>query len=431
LCYSYLNSYPFGLKCSDGQEFVNYESPHVHPIDASPDGKWLAVCNTADGHVEIMSLSGGKPELVTFIRVGLDPVSVRFRTSDELWVVNHVSDTVNVVDMNVAAVVYTLAVGDEPADVVFAGDPLRAYVTCSTENKVLVYDPKNLEAEPETIAIEGEDPRALAVSPDGSTVYVAIFESGNSTPVLAGGIENAEMMSYPPNVVSSPDSPYEGENPPPQRLETGIVPLKSTVRSAPKASLIVKKDTDGIWRNDNGADWSDFVSGDKAGQSGRSPGWDVVDNDIAAINTETGNVTYTKHLMNIAMAMDVNPTTGELFLAGTDAINEVRYEPALKSKFVKVMGAVAGGEDRPAVFDLNPISTTRSILYPFKSGRPRSAILAEQCGAPTGSTFSSLGWARTMLLFSIKPASGCGPPTKSVKAPRAWCSAMTIIDSTS
>lgn len=30
--------------------------------------------------------------------VGIDPVSVRFRTNNELWVVNHISDSVSVVD---------------------------------------------------------------------------------------------------------------------------------------------------------------------------------------------------------------------------------------------------------------------------------------------------------------------------------------------
>ncbi|MBL0044730.1 MAG: hypothetical protein IPP33_10160 [Flavobacteriales bacterium] len=34
--------------------------------------------------------------------------------------------------------------------------------------------------------MKGEQPRALAVSPDGNTVYCAFFESGNQTTVISG-----------------------------------------------------------------------------------------------------------------------------------------------------------------------------------------------------------------------------------------------------
>ena len=37
--------------------FVNYETPHVHPLDISPDGTLLAVVNTPDGHVDIFDIT--------------------------------------------------------------------------------------------------------------------------------------------------------------------------------------------------------------------------------------------------------------------------------------------------------------------------------------------------------------------------------------
>jgi 6-phosphogluconolactonase (cycloisomerase 2 family) len=33
--------------------FVNFETPHVHPIALNPDNELLAVCNTADYSVEV------------------------------------------------------------------------------------------------------------------------------------------------------------------------------------------------------------------------------------------------------------------------------------------------------------------------------------------------------------------------------------------
>ena len=335
-----------------GTTFVNFESPHVHPIDLSPAGYILAVANTPDSRVELFDTFTSPPEILASIRVGVDPVTVRFRTEEELWVVNHISDTISIVDIDAEQVVRTLQTGDEPADVVFVSS--KAYVTCSQENTVEVFDVDDLEKPSSKIRIEGEDPRSLVVSPDGKTIYAAVFESGNSSTILAGGITNEAMMDYPPNVVSSPDSPYEGQNPPPLRNDTAVRPLQETVNEAPAVSLIVRKDEDNVWRDGNGTDWTEFVSGEAAPKSGRPVGWDVVDNDIAMIDVATGKVSYTTRLMTIAMAMDVHPVTGEVLLVGTEARNEIRYEPDLQSEFSTVMGAIVRSDDEKKVFDLNP-----------------------------------------------------------------------------
>src|SRR5690606_6734165 len=66
------------------------------------------------------------------VPVGLEPVAVAARNAGEVWVVNHLSDSVSVVDVasTPPRVVRTLLVGDEPRDVVFAGTGgNRAFVT--------------------------------------------------------------------------------------------------------------------------------------------------------------------------------------------------------------------------------------------------------------------------------------------------------------
>ncbi len=50
--------------------------------------------------------------------------------------------------------------------------------------------------------LKGEQPRALAVSPDGSTVYCAFFESGNATTVINGNQLLPSMLT-----VSAPCNP--------------------------------------------------------------------------------------------------------------------------------------------------------------------------------------------------------------------------------
>lgn len=80
------------------------------------------------------------------MQVGLEPVTVRARTDSEAWVVNHISDSVSIVDLDAMHVVATIYPGDEPCDVVFAGQPELAFVSVSQENRVLVFDPTNLDS---------------------------------------------------------------------------------------------------------------------------------------------------------------------------------------------------------------------------------------------------------------------------------------------
>src|SRR6185369_14513289 len=107
-------------------------------------------------------------------------------------------------------VVRTLLVGDEPRDIVFAGPGgSRAFITTARRGQnvpatvppllttastpralVWVFDATNLDqgggptlgGVPLTIIqLFGDTPRALAVSPNGNTVYAAVFQSGNQT----------------------------------------------------------------------------------------------------------------------------------------------------------------------------------------------------------------------------------------------------------
>ena len=121
--------------------FVNWEDPHVHALDITPDGNTLLAVNTADQRIEVFDISTGSPVHLQSIAVGIDPVSVRARSDSEAWVVNHISDTVSVVNLISGNVVATLQTEDEPCDVVFAGAPQRAFVSCSQANSVLVFDP--------------------------------------------------------------------------------------------------------------------------------------------------------------------------------------------------------------------------------------------------------------------------------------------------
>ncbi len=338
------------------QAFVNFESPHVHPLELTPDGMRLLAVNTPDHRLEVFAVgAGGVLIPIASIPVGLEPVTVRARSNTEAWVVNLVSDSVSVVDLTTLSVSATLSTGDEPADVVFAGAPQRAFVTVSQENLIRVFDPQNLLAPAQVVAIQGEDPRALAT--DGARVFAAVFESGNRSTILS-----------PPDV-NSPGSPYPGRpNPPPNAGNTFNPPMRAGNPPPRPVGLVVKKGADGTWRDDNNRNWSGVVT------------WDLLDHDVAVIDANSLSVSYVSGLMNANMALAVGPGS-RVSVVGTDALNHVRFEPNVNSVFVRV---VLGSFDPsnsipPTVIDLNPHLTYTTPTIPAEQralsiGDPRAIV---------------------------------------------------------
>ena len=397
--------------------FVHWEMPHVHPLDLSADGATLVAVNTPDNRLEVFDASGASPTPVAAIPVGLAPVSVRLRTATEAWVVNHVSDSISVVDLTAGNVVWTIDTDDEPADVVFAGSPERAFVSCSQVNRVLVFDPANLAAAPIVVPIEAEEPRAMAVSPDGSEVYVAIFESGNGSTILAGG----GSIGFPPNVVNHPTGPYGGVNPPPNDGASFNPPQKPGNPAPPAVGLIVKKDAAGNWLDDNGSDWTDMVSGPNAALSGRPVGWDLPDHDIAIVDSSTLAVTYANRLMNIGMAIAVNPASGDVSLVGTDCTNEVRFEPVIQGTFLRVIGALVDptGPTTAGIVDLNPHLdyTTSSVSQGLRDqsiGDPRGIVWN---AAGTRAWITGMGSNNLIVVDATAARAGLSPTIEVGEGP--------------
>jgi YVTN family beta-propeller protein len=370
--------------------FVNWENHPVHALDLSPDGRLLAVAHTADQRVQFFDVASGEAVPAGHVVVGVDPVSVRFRNANELWVVNHISDSVSIVDVATRRVTATLATADEPYDVVFARS--RAFVSCSQANEVLVFDPDDLAQAPQVVPIQGEDPRALAVSRDGGTVYAAIFESGNATTVLAGGFAPNNRVIQLLNPVSDPRGPYGGQNPPPN-AGTAFDPPRDPSAPAPAVGLIVRKQADARWRDDNGRDWTELVSGPLATVSGRRVGWDLPDRDLALIDADSLAVRYATGLMNINMALAVNPASGEVGVVGTEAHNEVRYEPNVNGRFVRVhLARVPAAGSGATVVDLNAHLDYRTASVP-------AAERARALGDPRALAWSAdgrRGWVAGM-----------------------------------
>ncbi|HUR46124.1 MAG TPA: hypothetical protein VMZ27_09645, partial [Candidatus Saccharimonadales bacterium] len=365
---------------------MNFETAPVHPVAISPDGRMLAVCNLPDNRVEFFDLNSGTPSAAGSVFVGMDPVSVRFRTPNELWVVNHISRSISVVDVEKRRISATVDTLSGPADVAFAGLPMRAYVTCANERTVQVIDPLTLTVVT-NLVIGGEQPRAMAVNASGTKVYVAIFESGNGSTILAPQI--GIIFHFPePGAVESELSPYQGQNPPPNQgsdFEPPINPELPPELPVPKVGHIVKKNPAGRWMDDNSRDWTEFVSGTNASLSGRVQGWDLPDRDLAVIDTATFGITYAKGLMNLCMDVAVNPSSGMIAVVGTDGTNERRFEPNLRGNFLRV---------NLALVEPTTLATTHKDLNPHLDYNSHTLPQAERdksLGDPRGMVWNSSG----------------------------------------
>src|SRR4029078_12911460 len=129
------------------------------------------------------------------VSVGMEPVAVAARNNTEVWVVNHLSDSISIVDLSGSTprTVRTLLVGDEPRDIVFAGpNRSRAFITTAHRGQNTGRDPQLTTAgvgRGDVWVVDGNrlgtnragcplsgiglfagTPGALAVSPDGRTV---------------------------------------------------------------------------------------------------------------------------------------------------------------------------------------------------------------------------------------------------------------------
>jgi len=321
--------------------YVNFESHQFRPLTISPDGNRLFVANTPDNRVEIFDLTGDDIRPVGSVMVGLEPVAIAARNDGEIWVVNHLSDSVSVVDVAAAKprVVRTLLVGDEPRDIVFAGGSgrQRAFVSAAHRGQASPYtnpdNPGDLTtpgigrtdvwvidaADPagvrggvpiQVISLFGDSPGPLAVTPDGKTVYVGVFKSGNQTTIIGRVLICEGGISADPCVTFKGGPRAPGGLPPPNENIEGI-PM-------PEAGLIVKWDGEG-WKDELDRDWSDVVKLDL-------PDYDVFALDATA-SAPRQQAVYSS-VGTILYSLAVNPANNKLYVANTEAINEVRFEGA-------------------------------------------------------------------------------------------------------
>ena len=363
---------------------VVFESGPVRPLALSSDGQRLYVTNAPANCLEIYDIEGDTLRLVSTVSVGLEPVAVAERAANEVWVVNHLSDSVSVVRLDgTPRVLRTLQVGDEPRDIVFAGTSRdRAFISSANRGQnrpgftsaslvtpgtgradIWIYDAAQLDdslnGKPlSVLTLPSDVPRALAISNDGRTVYAASFMSGNRTTVL-----HRDALNIPkPGISTSAD---------------GV--------QAPATGLIVRFDGT-AWRDEVRNDWSSRVK------------FTLPDEDVFAIDATAATPTLGSRHSGVGTTlfnMAVNPADGRLFVTNTEALNEVRFEGSGQRGNTTVRGRIA--ESRvtvitPASGAVTPVHLNRHVNFALPQGASiPAAEKSKSLSQPTALVFSPNG----------------------------------------
>jgi DNA-binding beta-propeller fold protein YncE len=362
--------------------YTLFETLQVRPLALSSDGGTLYALNTPDNRLEIFRIEGRRLQSIGSVEVGVEPVALALRDDGEVWVVNHLSDSVSIVDVDGfggARVVSTLLVGDEPRDIVFGGPHGNlAFITTAHRGQnspddpdlftpgvgradVWVFDAHNLGTAPggtrvTKLTFFADTPRALAVTPDGKTVYAAAFFSGDQTTSVSDAAVAAAYGTLP-------QIPGGGAGPLVE-LPTG------EYAPEPNTGLVVKY-KNGHWLDAYGVNFDAAVT------------ITLPDQDVFAIDA-TQNPPVAKaggvyaHVGTTLLNMAVNPRNGKVYVSNTDAHNDVRFEGHTPG-FTSVAGNIV--DSRISVIDPASGSITAANLNPHLVHAVPPAIVGS--GDPT------------------------------------------------
>ena len=394
-------------------DFKSFESPQVHPLALTPDGTRLLAVNTPDNRLSVFQLTGDTPVLSAEIPVGLEPVSVAARNNQEAWVTNWLSDSVSVVDLTAGNVIRTIDVGDEPTDVVFAGQQQEmAFVCVSGLSQVKVYDPNASASDPQIISIRGKQPRALARDSSGGRVFVSVFESGNNTTVI------------PATQVAAAGGPPKA-----------FPKMAKRLPPAPQVGLIVKWNGS-AWGDERGnTKWTQFVP------------YTLSDVDLTLIDATTNAPPIQTEVTGIGTHIGnavLDSAGSRLYVLNDDAHNEVRFEPNLSGRFISTRVSIVNfAAQTPGItaVDLNP-HINLDVSAGSDAERAQSLALPADiaCGADGTLYVAATGSAKVGILDQTgavqgRIAVGQGPTGLAIDDPRGrlyvlnrFDEALSIVD---
>ena len=154
------------------------------PIAITSDDRFVWSVNPDNNSVSLFDVWNDANRKLAEVPVGVNPWCVAITPDNaKVYVTNQGSGTVSVIDAATRTVVKTIEVGTEPFGCALKPDGSRLFVANFSSESVFVINTANDRlAARITDGLEGRKPRSIAITADGTKVYVTQFLSDRPGP---------------------------------------------------------------------------------------------------------------------------------------------------------------------------------------------------------------------------------------------------------
>lgn len=380
-------------------EYINFESPPFKPIAFDDRTGLVAAVNTPNGTVEIFTETADGLAREREIPVGIEPVTVAFQpiidgAASRLWVINHISDNVMIVDPVNGAFLGLVELRDEPVGLVFAPSGETAFIV-SQSGYLQSVDTNALTVVSE-LQLPANTPRAIVYDAANERVVIAALHSGNNTTVASRVMRHntidlntgQQSSAFLPVLVdaqlysetaaifnASPElSPWPDQNP------NVTQPAPLIARIIPDAGLPSGwADIVAIFDDGTGNPKQDKVDAyqDELNAIGLSmvnivsvltdlinDVQDTDDNDLITVDVVDPNNMFIAGIIgNVGTTltgMAQNPLNGEICVSNLQALNTIRHDTNLRGHFI----------DHEIVFVGDPLDEATIAVADLHAGIP-------------------------------------------------------------
>jgi len=182
---------------------INYEIDSVYPVgsvpkvvEATPDNKYVLAANWCSYTVSVISVE--KNKVVKTIKIGRYPRGIAVSNdSKHAYVAEMGGNRIHVINLEDFTITQ-IPIGSNPRAIVLSPDNTKMYVTMNLSGKVASWD---LIANKAGKSVKtGEAARSLAISADGSVLYVVNFKSGTMSRVRTSDMkvtQNIKVCNEP------------------------------------------------------------------------------------------------------------------------------------------------------------------------------------------------------------------------------------------
>ena len=176
----------------------NYEIDAVYPVgsvpkvvEVTPDNKYVLVTNWCSYTLNVISIEAQK--VVKTIKIGRYPRGIAIsKDSKKAYVAEMGGNRIHVINLEDFSVSY-IPIGSNPRAIVLSPDNSMLYVTMNLSGRVASWD--LVANKPGKSVKTGNAARSLAISSDGSSLFVVNFNSDTISKVRTGDMKVLQTIA--------------------------------------------------------------------------------------------------------------------------------------------------------------------------------------------------------------------------------------------